>query len=193
MPEQRNAFAASGIARILLKDAIALRFSVALLIGWIPISGRTETPDTESAQVSEAEPDWTLSIIAGGFSKHLTTTYEPANGYTERHSNLGVEIGQAGPGWVASAQATWFKDSHNEDSFLGVGAFGYRLNLPHRFFVYGGLGAGYAETSYYAGLLVMPFAELGWWRISAQGSYLPKVPDADSGLAAQLKFRIFEW
>jgi len=136
---------------------------------------------------------WQLSIIAGGFSKHLTTKYEPADGYTEQHSNLGLELGQAGPGWVFSAQATWFNDSHDERSFLGVGAFGYRALLPYRFFIYGGIGAGYAETSYYAGLVALPFAEFGWWRISAQGSYLPEVPNADSGIAVQLKVRIFDW
>jgi len=54
-------------------------------------------------------------------------------------------------------------------------------------------GAGYAETSYYNGLIALPFAELGWWRISAQGSYLPELSNADSGIALQLKFRIFEW
>jgi len=136
---------------------------------------------------------WQMSIIAGGFSKHLTTKYEPEGGYTEQHSNLGLEIGQAGPGWVFSAQATWLKDSHGENSFLGVGAFGYRAFLPYDFSIYGGVGAGYVETSYYNGPIALPFVELGWWRISAQGSYLPELSNADSGLALQFKFRIFEW
>ena len=141
----------------------------------------------------EKEPRWQLSIIAGGFSTHLTTEYEPANGYTEQHSNLGLEIGQAGPGWVASAQATRFNDSHDQNSFLGIGAFGYRAIFPYTFFIYGGIGVGYVETSYYSGAIIMPFGELGWWRISAQGSYLPELSNADSGIAVQFKFRILEW
>lgn len=145
------------------------------------------------SKVEEGDTNWQLAIIAGGFSKHLTTKYEPVDGYTEQHSNLGLELSQAGPGWVFSAQATWFKDSHDENSFLGVGAFGYRSVLPYQFFIYGGIGAGYAETSYYSGAIAMPFAELGWWHISAQGSYLPEVPNADSGIAIQLKFKIIEW
>lgn len=143
--------------------------------------------------IDAMEPKWQVSVIAGGFSKHLTRKYEPDDGYTEQHSNLGFEIGQAGPGWVFSAQSTWFHDSHNKNSYLGVGAFGYRWILPHTISIYGGIGAGYARTSYYNGAIVLPFAELGWWRISAQGSYLPKVPNADSGVALQLKFRAFEW
>jgi hypothetical protein len=143
--------------------------------------------------IEEDNTSWQLSIIAGGFSKHLTTKYEPADGYTEQHSNLGLELGQAGPGWVLSAQATWFTDSHDENSFLAVGAFGYRAVMPYQFFIYGGIGVGYTETSYYSGVIALPYAELGWWRISAQGSYLPEVPDADSGIAVQFKFKIAEW
>ena len=143
--------------------------------------------------VKTKEPRWQVSVIAGGFSKHLTTKYEPEGGYTEQHLNLGLEIGQAGPGWVASAQATRFNDSHDENSFLAIGAFGYRVALPYTFFIYGGVGAGYAETSYYSGAIIMPFGELGWWRISAQGSYLPELSNADSGIAIQFKFRILEW
>ena len=76
----------------------------------------------ETMKVIEKEPNWQLSIIAGGFSTHLTTKYEPDNGYTEQHSSLGVEIGQTGPGWVASIQATRFNDSHGENSFMGIGS-----------------------------------------------------------------------
>jgi len=65
--------------------------------------------------------------------------------------------------------------------------------MPYQFFIYAGIGAGYAETSYYSGVIALPYAELGWWRISAQGSYLPEVPDADSGIAVQFKFKIIEW
>ena len=150
-------------------------------------------PGNHPLAADKKVPKWQMSIIAGGVSKHLTTKYEPEGGYTEQHSNLGLEIGQAGPGWVFSAQATWLKDSHDENSFLGVGAFGYRAILPYTFSIYGGIGAGYAETSYYNGLIALPFAELGWWRISAQGSYLPELPNADSGIALQFKFRILEW
>lgn len=143
--------------------------------------------------VKEKEVKWAASIIAGGVSKHLSHKYEPAGGYMEQHSNLGVEIGQIGPGWIASIQATWFNDSHDEDSFMGIGAYGYKANLPYQFFIYGGLGVGYIETSYYSGAIIMPFAELGWWRISAQGSYLPELSNADSGIAVQFKCRIYEW
>jgi len=150
-------------------------------------------PGNHPPAADKKVPKWQLSIIAGGFSTHLTTKYEPEGGYTEQHSNLGLEIGQAGAGWVFSAQATWFKDSHDENSFLGVGAFGYRAMLPYTFSIYGGVGAGYAETSYYNGLIALPYIELGWWRISAQGSYLPELPDADSGIALQFKFIILDW
>jgi len=148
---------------------------------------------SKTLEVIEKEPNWQLSIVAGGFSTHLTTKYEPANGYTEQHSNLGLEIGQAGPGWIASVQATRFTDSHDENSFMGIGTYGYKANLPHQFFIYGGVGVGYAETSYYSGAIIMPFGELGWWRISAQGSYLPELPNADSGIAIQFKFKILDW
>ena len=150
-------------------------------------------PGNDPLAVDTKTPKWQMSIIAGGFSKHLTTKYEPDGGYTEHHSNLGLEIGQAGPGWVFSVQTTWLKDSHDENSFLGVGAFGYRAILPYTVSIYGGIGAGYAETSYYNGLIALPFAELGWWRISAQGSYLPELSNADSGIAVQFKVRLFEW
>jgi hypothetical protein len=150
-------------------------------------------PDNDPLSADANAPRWRMSIIAGGFSKHLTTQYEPEGGYTEQHSNRGLEIGQAGPGWVFSAQATWFNDSHDEISFLGVGAFGYRAVLPYTFSIYGGIGAGYAGTSYYNGLIALPFAELGWWRISAQGSYLPELSNSDSGIAVQFKARIFDW
>jgi hypothetical protein len=141
----------------------------------------------------EKESKWQLSVVAGGISKHLTTEYEPSEGYTERHRLLGLDISQAGPGWVFSAQAFYFNDSHDEDSFIGAGAFGYRVILPLQFFVYGGLGLGYADTSYYSGALALPLIEIGWWRISAQGTYLPKLPDADSGIGVQFKFKVFEW
>ena len=147
-----------------------------------------------ATQIDEGkELKWQLSLIAGGVSKHLSQKYEPENGYTEQHSNLGVEIGQVGPGWVTSIQATRFNDSHDENSFMGIGAYGYKADLPYQLFIYGGIGVGYAETSYYSGAIIMPFAELGWWRISAQGSYLPELPDADSGIAVQFKFKILEW
>ena len=149
--------------------------------------------ENDTQVVKEKQVKWALSIIAGSVSKHLSHKYEPAGGYTEQHSSLGVEIGQIGPGWIASIQTTWFNDSHDEDSFMGIGAYGYKANLPHQFFIYGGLGAGYIETSYYSGAIIMPFAELGWWRISAQGSYLPELSNADSGIAVQFKFRIYEW
>lgn len=141
----------------------------------------------------EKEAAWQLSILAGGISKHLTTDYEPHDGYTEEHALFGLDISQAGPGWIFSAQAFYFKDSHNEDSYMGAGAFGYRVILPLQFFVYGGLGVGYGNTSYYSGAIVLPQAEIGWWRISAQGTYLPKLPDADSGIGVQFRFKVFEW
>ena len=151
-----------------------------------------ETKDNTQI-VGEKKIKWQLSLIAGGASKHLSHKYEPENGYTEQHSNLGVEIGQVGPGWVASIQATRFNDSHDENSFMGIGAYGYKADLPYQLFIYGGIGVGYAETSYYSGAIIMPFAEVGWWRISAQGSYLPELPDADSGIAVQFKFKILGW
>jgi hypothetical protein len=154
----------------------------------------TITPQYEVPVVVEArEPKWQLSVAAGGISKHLTTEYEPSEGYTERHRLLGLDISQAGPGWVFSAQAFYFNDSHDEDSFIASGAFGYRMILPLQLFVYGGVGLGYADTSYYSGALVLPLVEIGWWRISAQGTYLPKLPDADSGIGVQFKFKVFEW
>ena len=169
---------------------------IPVLIGiFLHPSVAEEIPTSTSTVLSKKEnvPQWQLSIIAGGLSTHLTTTYEPEGGYTEEHSNLGFEIGQAGPGWVFSAQATWLKDSHNVNSFLGVGAFGYRATLPYKLSLYGGLGTGYVETSYYKGFIALPFAELGWWRVSAQGSYLPELSNADSGIAIQFKFRILDW
>lgn len=153
-------------------------------------------PDTiqGSSEIDEGkEVNWKLSLIAGGVSKHLSHKYEPEGGYTEQHSNLGLEIGQVGPGWVASIQATRFNDSHNEDSLMIIGAYGYKADFPYQFFIYGGVGAGYIETSYYSGAIIMPYAELGWWRLSAQGSYLPEFSDTDSGIALQFKFKIFEW
>ena len=159
------------------------------------ISAAEEPPSNQSniLVVEKKEPGWQLSIIAGGLSKHLTSEYEPINGYTEQHSNLGLEVGQVGPGWVASLQVTRFNDSHDENSFMGIGAYGYKAVLPYQFFIYGGIGAGYLETSYYSGAIIMPYGELGWWRVSVQGSYLPEFSDSDSGIAVQFKFRIFEW
>lgn len=158
-----------------------------------PVMDQPKRDNPGSSLSKSDQAGWQLSIIAGGLSKHLTTKYEPAKGYTETHSNLGLEIGQAGPGWVVSAQATWFKDSHDENSFMGIGAYGYKASLPYHFFIYGGIGAGYVDTSYYAGAVVMPFVELGWWRISAQGSYLPELSDMDSGLAVQFKVKLLDW
>lgn len=139
------------------------------------------------------EPEWQLSVVAGGISKHLTSEYEPREGYTEQHSTFGLEFGQAGPGWIFASQALSFDDSYNESSLLGFVSFGYRTVLPCKFSLYGGVGAGVVDTSYYSGIVAVPLVELGWWRISAQGSYLPKLPDADSVIAAQFKFRVIEW
>ena len=149
--------------------------------------------DEAPAGIVEKESKWQISLVAGGISKHLTTEYEPSEGYTEQHKLLGLDISQAGPGWVFSAQAFYFNDSHDEDSFIVAGAFGYRVIMPHQFFAYGGVGVGYADTSYYSGALALPMLEIGWWRISAQGTYLPKFPDADSGIGVQFKFKVLEW
>lgn len=138
-------------------------------------------------------PTWQLAIVTGGLSKHLTHKYEPQSGYNEWHQNIGIEIGQYGPGWTGSAQATYFVDSHRTDSILAVGAYGYRQPLPVDFSIYGGLGLGYTQTSYYDGAIILPYIEISWWRFSIQGSYLPEIPEADSGLAMQLKTRILEW
>ena len=143
--------------------------------------------------IEDQKPAWQVSVVAGGISHHLTTEYAPPEGYTEQHRVLGLEVAQAGPGWVFSAQAFHFNDSHDESSHLAAGAFGYRGMLPYQFFMYGGVGVGYIETSYYSGAIALPLFELGWWRISAQGTYLPKLPEADSGLAVQFKFKVLEW
>ena len=169
---------------------------ISFIICVLPLASTAKEPlvsDEKSSALDEKTPSWQVSIIAGGFSKHLTDKYEPEEGYTEQHSNLGLEISQAGPGWVFSAQATYFKDSHDENSFLGVGAFGYRATLPYQFFIYGGIGAGYVRTSYYNGVIALPYVELGWWRISVEGSYLPEFKNTDSGIALQFKFKVFEW
>ena len=187
------------IKNILLikKKYIQITFSLlSLIIGMLPFSSSAKDSldlEKKAPALDKKSPSLQLFIIAGGFSKHLTTKYEPQKGYTDQHSNIGLEISQTGPGWVFSAQTTFFKDSHNEDSFLGVGGFGYRLLLPYQFLIYGGIGAGYVKTSYYNGIIALPYIELGWWRISVEGSYLPEFKNTDSGIALQFKFKIFEW
>jgi hypothetical protein len=86
-----------------------------------------------------------------------------------------------------------FDDSYKKASFLAAAMGGYRAQSAGGLHAYAGLGVGYVSTSYYKGPLVMPALEFGYRRFAIQGSYLPKVPDADSVAALQLKFTLVEW
>lgn len=174
--------------------SICLIFGV-LLISTIVNAG--EPGPEEVVKADDGIPKWQLSLIAGGFSKHFTEKFRPPGGYNETHHNIGLDIGQVKAGWNYAAQAFYFRDSYDEDSFSIVGTYGYRKFLPYRFFVNGMIAAGFVHTSYYTGPIALPLLEIGWWRISAQSSFLPQLGDGETGteflVATQLKFKLIEW
>jgi len=173
---------------------ICLLFSV-LLISTMVNAGEL-APET-NIKVDDVVPKWQLSLIAGGYSEHFTHKFEPDEGYNEAHYNIGLEIGQAKPGWFYAGQASFFKDSYDRDSFTIFGSYGYRQLLPYDIFVNAVLGAGFVHTSYYTGPIALPLVEIGWWRISLQGSFIPQFGEGETGsdflIATQFKFKLIEW
>lgn len=146
-----------------------------------------------AADDQENDASYGLSFIGGGWSKHLRDQWEPGDGYNEFHESIGFQVEQVGDGWKAGALGFTFLDSYEERSNLLVGTYGYRRSFENEFEVFGGLGLGYVETSYYHGAIALPIVELGYKRAAMQFSYMPEVDGGDPVAAVQLKVKLFKW
>ena len=133
----------------------------------------------------------TIAVIAGSLSTHITTDYAPANGYNESHRSIGVEVVQDKDGLTHGGQAFKFKDSFNENSFSALYSLGYTKRFKTLSSnIRAGLAGGYVSTSYYDGVVAMPFVGGYVGRVGVDVSFIPKVTGGDSVVMAQFKFKL---
>lgn len=133
----------------------------------------------------------TVSLLIAGISTHLTTDYEPKGGYNETHDSIGIQIERSYDNWHFGALGFRFKDSFSEDSGIYAATMRYQIGDSTRYHASAGLGLGYTHTSYYNGVYGAPIVELGYNRLSAQISYIPKMSGTDEVIAAQFKVRVW--
>lgn len=131
-----------------------------------------------------------IGLLCCAISKHITTDYAPAGGYNESHKSLGLHVERAGPGWKQGVMAMTFKDSFAKRSTLAAGTLTYQWGEGDKLHAALGGGVGYIRTSYYAGLYVAPLAEVGYGRLTLQGSIQAPVSGADAVAAVQAKLRL---
>lgn len=131
-----------------------------------------------------------VSLLMAGISTHLTTEYEPKGGYNETHESIGIQIEQPIDNWRIGVLGMRFKDSFDKSSGLYAATVRYQFGEDESFNASAGLGLGYTHTSYYNGVYGAPMVELGYNRLSAQVSYIPKMSGADEVIAMQFKVRL---
>lgn len=142
---------------------------------------------------AELPPKWSISVLGGGWSSHLSDEFEPEGGYNEWHESIGIHVEQAGDGWVFGAMASRFLDSFGQVSYLGGATVKYLKTFSNDLFLFGGLTAGYINTSYYAGAAGTPFAGIGYQRLSINVIYLPCTEFSDELLVGLVSLKVFEW
>jgi len=130
-----------------------------------------------------------VALIAGSISSHVTTEHEPLNGYNQNHKSIGFEVVQDKEGITNGVQAFKFKDSFNKNSFSTLYSLGYTKRFKSLSVRSGG-AIGYVDTSYYNGVVAMPFVGVMYKRVGADLGFIPKVKGGDAVLSLQFKFKL---